>query len=165
MYKVFFTVLVASLIFCSCSFNPNVPQTGENFLQGIWTEDSIENKDQLVSYEKFDFKFTCDSFYLTSTSFSVTNLDGGECYNGNTWKEYAKGIYTFSNDTLNLNGVFVNKDFRYKPESSCYRFGKIEEKFVVKKHSLDTIILNSTLSHLNHIIILKEKTNCIIPTK
>lgn len=165
MYKIFLTFLFILVVFYACSFNPNVPKTGEDFLQGTWAEDSIENKDQLVSYERFDFKFTCDSFYLTSTSFSVTNLDGGECYNGNTWQEYAKGIYTFNNDTLNLNGVFVNKDFRFKPESSCYRFGKLEEKFSVKQQSSDTIILNSTLSHLNHIMVLKEKTSCIIPAK
>lgn len=165
MYKIFLRFLVGLIFLYACSFNPNVPQTGEDFLQGTWIEDSIENKNQLVSYEKFDFKFTCDSFYLVSTSFSITNLDGGECYNGNTWKEYAKGVYTFKNDTISLKGVFVNKDFRFKPESSCYRFGKLEEKFSVKKHSTDTVILNSTLSHLNHIMVLKEKTSCIIPNK
>ncbi len=155
-----------SLVFLSsCSFNPNIPKTGEDFLQGTWSEDSIENKNQLVSYEKFDFKFTCDSFYLKSTSFSKVNLDGGECYNANTWQEFAKGVYTFDNDTLKLNGVFVNKDFRFKPQSSCYRFGKLEEKFLVKKQSADTVIINSTLSHLNHILVLKEKTSCDIPVK
>lgn len=163
MQKNFFVLLFGILIFYSCSFNPNVPRTGEDFLQGIWSEDSIENKDQLVSYEKFDFKFTCDSFYLNSTSFSITNLDGGECYNGNTWHEYAKGTYSLMNDTLKLSGVFVNKDFRYKPESSCYRFGKLEEKFLLEKQGQDTIILNSTLSHLKHILVLNEKTICKVP--
>jgi len=165
MHKLFLTFLSGLLIFSSCSFNPNVPKAGEGFLQGTWAEDSIENKDQLVSYERFDFKFTCDSFYLKSTSFSTINLDAGECYNGNTWREYAKGFYTFDKDTLILNGVFVNKDFRFKPESSCYRFGKMEEKFLVEKVNSDTIIINSTLSHLRHILVLKERTNCDHPIK
>jgi hypothetical protein len=165
MHRIFLLFPFILLIFCSCSFNPNIPQTGADFLQGTWTEDSIENKDQLVSYEKFDFKFTCDSFYLKSTSFSTVNLDGGECYNANTWEEYAKGFYTFAKDTLILNGVFVNKDFRFKPQSSCYRFGKLEEKFLVKKQGPDTIIINSTLSHLKHMLVLKEKTTCDVSVK
>jgi hypothetical protein len=160
MQKISLFFLLSFLTLCSCSFNPNIPQTGEDFLQGTWTEDSIENKDQLVSYEKFDFRFTCDSFYLKSTSFSTVNLDGGECYNANTWEEYAKGFYTYDKDTLILNGVFVNKDFRFKPQTSCYRFGKLEEKFLVEKQGTDTIIINSTLSHLKHILVLKEKTSC-----
>lgn len=144
----------------ACSFNNKVPQTGLTYLQGSWIEDSVKNQSQLVNYENYKFRFTCDSFYLNIESFSKVNLDGGECYNQNNWQEYVKGTYTSNKDTLHLNGAFVTENFKYKPEGSCYRFGKFEEDFLMKQVNEDTLEIRSTLSAIVHQLILTQKTTC-----
>ncbi|QEK52343.1 fumarate hydratase [Pedobacter aquae] len=154
LYAVFFISLQA------CSFNEQVPSAGDAFLQGSWTEDSIPLKNQLVNYEQYQFKFTCDSFYLQINTHSKVNLYGGECYNTDTWREYVKGTYTVVADTLKLNGAFVNQDYKYKPENSCYRFGKFEYDFLMLKKHQDTLQIKSKLQTLPHFIVLKERTSC-----
>lgn len=146
--------------FYACSFNTKAPQTGLSYLQGSWREDSIKNQSQLVNYENYAFRFTCDSFYLNIKSFSKVNLDGGECYNKNTWEEYVKGTYTSNQDTLHLNGAFVTANFKFKAEGTCYRFGKFDEDFLVKKIDESTLEIQSTLSPIAHQLILIQKTSC-----
>ncbi|MDA9555851.1 fumarate hydratase, partial [Pelobium sp.] len=118
--RLFAVFLVLTSLF-ACTFNKEKPSTGVAFLQGKWDEDSVENKEQLVSYEQNYITFTCDSFYLKIHTYSKVNLNGGECYNKNNWEEYAKGYYHLVKDTLKLEGNFVNQDYKYKPEGSCYR--------------------------------------------
>jgi hypothetical protein len=144
----------------SCSFNPKPPSKGVNFLQGKWMEDTIENKEQLVTYQQHRFTFTCDSFYLTIHSYSKVNLQGGSCYDAKEWNEYAKGNYILSKDTLKLNGNFVNKEFRYKAETSCYRTGKYLEDFLLNAHQDSIVHITSLLTGLHHQLNLKEKLVC-----
>jgi hypothetical protein len=144
MRKSFLILSIPLLILAACSFNPKVVPIGDDYLQGNWEElFSVEN-DQLVSYERYAFKITCDSFYLDIDSYSKVNLEGGECYNDNKWKEYVKGTYHVKDDSLYLKGAFVNNDYRYKPESSCYRFGVYEENFRITKLGTDSILINNS---------------------
>jgi hypothetical protein len=155
---ILFAVFLLSLQ--ACSFNEQVPSTGDAFLQGSWTEDSIPLKNQLVNYEQYQFKFTCDSFYLQINTQSKVNLYGGECYNSDSWSEYVKGTYTVVADTLKLNGAFVTQDYKYKPENSCYRFGKFEYDFLMQKKHQDTLQIKSKLQTLPHLLVLKKRTPC-----
>lgn len=152
----FFLVSISS----ACTFNKKEQASGVDFLQGKWSEDSVENKSQLVSYQQHDFKFTCDSFYLNIKSFSKVNLNGGPCYDKKTWQEYAKGYYELSGDTLKFKGNFVNEDYKFKPENSCYRVGKYEESFLLINKSAELIAIKSLQTNLSHKIALKEKVVC-----
>ena len=144
----------------ACTFNKKEQASGVDYLQGKWSEDSVENKSQLVSYQQHDFKFTCDSFYLNIKSFSKVNLNGGPCYDKKAWQEYAKGYYELSGDTLKFKGNFVSKDYKFKPENSCYRVGKYEENFLLINKSADLITIKSLQTNLSHQLTLKEKTVC-----
>ncbi|MBK0381399.1 hypothetical protein I5M32_00375 [Pedobacter sp. SD-b] len=156
----FILMLFVYTLIGSCSFNQKPPSQGLKFLQGKWAEDSVENKNQLVTYQKHKFTFTCDSFYLTLHSYSSVNLQGGSCYDAKEWEEYAKGNYSISADTLKLNGNFVNQDFKYKAETSCYRTGKYIEDFIINDHQDSTLLLTSLLTGLRHQINLKERLVC-----
>ncbi|MBC7653003.1 MAG: hypothetical protein H7098_00850 [Oligoflexus sp.] len=159
-FPLFIFIICIYILTGGCSFNPKPPSQGVDFLQGKWTEDTVENKEQLVAYQRHRFTFTCDSFYLTIHSFSKVNLQGGSCYDAKEWNEYAKGNYILSKDTLKLNGNFVNKDFRYKAETSCYRTGKYIEDFMLNSHQDSTVHITSLLTGLHHQINLKEKLVC-----
>ncbi len=159
-FALFILIISSYLLTGGCSFNQKPPTKGVKFLQGKWTEDKIENKEQLVTYQQHHFTFTCDSFYLTVHSFSKINLQGGSCYDAKEWNEYAKGNYVLSKDTLKLNGNFVNKDFRYKAETSCYRTGKYLEDFLLNSHQDSIVHITSLLTGLHHQLNLKEKLVC-----
>lgn len=155
-----FLVFIVSLIVSSCALNPPAKHYGEDFLQGLWVEESVPLQDKLVSYERYHFKFTCDSFYLNIKSYSKVNLNGGTCYNKNEWQEYVKGTYKMNQDTLHLQGAFVSSTYRFKPQGDCYRFGNFKEDYILKRLSADSIVLNSTITSLPHTITLKEKLSC-----
>jgi hypothetical protein len=159
--KINYLLIATTLLFLgACSFNKEVKESGVAFLQGSWNEDSIANKAQLVNYQHNHFTFTCDSFYLQINSFSTVNLQGGPCYAAKEWQEYAKGYYTLAKDTLKFDGVFVDKSFRYKPEKSCYRFGKFTENFLITQQSDSLINLKSLQTGLKHQLVLKQKGIC-----
>ena len=157
-YFLFAFILLA---FSSCRFNQSKPSEGIAFLQGKWAEDSVLNKSQLISYQQYYITFTCDSFYLNIHSYSKTNLNGGACYDSKSWQEFAKGYYKLVNDTLKLEGNFVDKAYKYKKEGSCYRFGKYKEDFILDKKSEENFIIKSLQTSLYHQLVLKEKLVCM----
>lgn len=148
------------LAISACSFNKEEKLTGEVFLQGIWTEDSLPSQNQLVSYQQFDFKFTCDSFYVKIKNYSKVNLQGGNCYDKNTWFEYAKGYYTVKNDSLKFDGNFVDFEYKYKTQGSCYRSGKFTEVFLIEQQLDSLLKVKSLQSGMLHQFLLKEKMVC-----
>jgi hypothetical protein len=159
------------LIFCfllflssACTFNKKEQASGVDYLQGKWSEDTVKNKAQLVSYQQHNFKFTCDSFYLQINSYANVNLNGGACYDKNSWIEYAKGYYQLVGDTLKLEGNFVSKQYKFKPERSCYRVGKYQENFILIKEDKGTqiLIIKSLQTSLTHQLKRKEKGVCTI---
>ncbi len=158
-FKILFFSFSASLLIAACSFNKKVESTGELFLQGTWREDTIANE-QLVSYQKFNFQFRCDSFYLTINNFSTANLQGGPCYDKNTWSEYAKGYYQVINDTLRFDGNLVDKQFKYKTQGSCYRSGKFTDSFLINNLGDSVLVLKSLQTGTSHRLLLIEKSEC-----
>lgn len=156
----FFSTLVVLFLLASCKFNKVEKSAGEAFLQGKWTEDSSENESQLVAYQHFNFTFSCDSFYTVIHNFSKVDLQGGSCYDKGQWNEYAKGYYKIVDDTLKFDGNFVDKEFKYKTQGSCYRSGKFTDTFLIKSKTDSVLILKSLASGILHEILLKEKTVC-----
>ncbi|MEO5910117.1 MAG: hypothetical protein ABIP95_04470 [Pelobium sp.] len=153
-------LFILSIFIFSCSFNKEVKSSGELALQGKWEEDTVKNKLQLVSYQQHFLTFTCDSFYLQLHSYSTINLQGGKCYDAKDWLEFAKGYYKMAKDTLKMEGNFVNEDFKYKAEGSCYRTGKYIENFILTQQNDSTVILKSLQTGLSHQLLLKQKLTC-----
>ena len=153
----FILILFAS---ASCKFNPNLQGKGADVLQGVWQEDSILYRDQLLQYTAHQFKFTCDSFYATLDTYSKTNIYPDSCYNEGKWLEYAKGTYVLRNDSLLLSGTFTKPNFKQKI-SGCYRIGLYLETFLIKKAEERSIQLVSLKQHRPIQLALKEKITCI----
>lgn len=155
-----FSFISILLFSSSCRFNPNLQGKGADFLQGVWQEDSILYRDQLLQYTTHQFKFTCDSFYVTLNTYAKTNIYPDSCFNEGKWLEYAKGTYSVRNDSLLISGTFTKSNFKQKI-SGCYRVGQYIETFIIKGRSSESIHLESLKQHLPLQLSLKEKITCI----
>ncbi len=155
-----FSLLLAALLFsASCKFNPDVQGEGFAAIQGIWEEEPLKYRDSLLQYTRHQFKFTCDSFYATLETTSKVNYYDDSCFNNGRWKEYAKGNYAVSNDTLYFNGTFTKSNFKQKL-SGCYRTGQYIPVFLIKHTSAEKIELLNLQQNISVVLKLKEKINC-----
>ena len=153
-------VFLPFLFMTSCSRLPDIQGKGETFLQGVWNQDSVANKEQLQNYTQHKFKFTCDSFYVDFTTHSKVNYYEEECFNNGLWKEYAKGTYQVRNDTLILVGDFTKPNYKQKV-SGCYRNGRYITSFKVKTWSAEELALESLSDQTEVKLNLKEKITCV----
>lgn len=160
MNRLILILFLITAFFSSCKFNPNLQGKGADFLQGVWHEDSVSYRADLLQYTTHQFKFTCDSFYVTLNTFAKTNIYPDSCFNEGRWTEYAKGNYTVRNDSLHIYGTFTKPNFKQKI-SGCYRIGQYLETFIIKENSAESIELMSLKQHLPLKLALKEKITCI----
>ena len=152
--------VVACLLFSSCSRLPNIQGKGEEFMQGVWNEDSVAFSHKLSNYTQHRFKVTCDSIYIDLVTHSKVNFYEDSCYHNGIWKEYAKGVYAVRGDTLIVGATFTHANYKQKI-SGCYRIGRYDKNFLIKKHSSDTLILESLNDQSEIKLVLKEKINCV----
>lgn len=156
-------VLVAFLFtiffFSACRFNPEVQQRGSSALQGTWEEEPLKYQDSLLTHTKHSFTFTCDSFYVTLETSSKVNYYEDSCYHNGKWKEYAKGNYVLSNDTLYIIGTFTKANFKQKI-SGCYRSGQYLPLFLIQKIAPGEIKLMNLQQHLPVTLKLKQRIKC-----
>jgi len=148
------------ILVLSCTRLPNVQGNGEARLQGVWNQDSVANAEQLLNYTQHKFKFSCDSFYVDLTTHSKVNYYEEACFNKGVWKEYAKGNYTVSGDTLFLVGTFTKANYKQKV-SGCYRNGRYISSFKIKSKGNENLVLESLNDQKECVLILKEKINCV----
>lgn len=146
-------------LFSACKFNPNMQKTGAPEFQGIWEEAPLPFKDSLLLNTKHTFTFTCDSFYVNIETFSKVNYHADSCFKGGHWKEYAKGNYVISKDTLYLVGAFTHENFKQKL-AGCYRTGVYNPKFLIRKTSPQEIELVNIHQHVPMSLNLKQKITC-----
>jgi len=158
LHLVLFTFYL--LLFAACTRLPNVQGNGEPALQGIWNQDSVANADQLLNYTQHKFKFSCDSFYVDLTTHSKANYYEEACFNKGVWKEYAKGTYTVSGDTLFLAGTFTKANYKQKV-SGCYRNGRYISNFKINGKDQNKLILESLNDQKECVLVLKEKIICV----
>ncbi len=159
--RLYFLLSIFLLFTCiSCTRLPNVQGKGEVFLQGVWSQDSITNKEQLLSYTKHDFKISCDSFYVDLTTYSKVNYYEDSCFNNGVWKEYAKGVYKVKGDTLILDGNFTKPNYKQKI-SGCYRSGRYRPSFKIKLSNPNSLVLESLNDQRECTLVLKEKIKCV----
>ena len=150
------------IVFCSaCHFNANMQTRGQVFLQGEWQQDSIPKQKQLVSYSLYHLRFSCDSFFISISSFSKVNTGPDSCMDSGHWTEYTRGTYVQKNDTLHLKGQFCNADMSLKDDKGCFRSGDYEEFFKLNKSTDTTLQFASTTSVIPINAHLIKKTSCI----
>ena len=158
VYFLLSTFLLFSLI--ACIRRPNVQGKGEVILQGVWSQDSIANRESLLSFTKHDFKISCDSFYVDLTTYSKVNYYEDSCFNNGIWKEHAKGTYNVKGDTLLLEGDFTKSNYKQKI-SGCYRNGRYLPSFKIKSSGPNNLVLESLNDQRECALVLKEKITCV----
>ncbi|MEJ7691969.1 fumarate hydratase [Daejeonella sp.] len=144
----------------SCKFNENMQGKGRDDVQGVWEEGTVAYQNERLQYSKHQFRFSCDSVYVTIKTFANVNTYPDSCFNNGRWTEYAKGVYETKKDTLLITATFTKPDFKQKI-SGCYRTGQYLPAFVIKKSTTDTLYLEGLQEHLPFYLILKERTPCI----
>lgn len=144
----------------ACSFNPNFQTHGEGYLQGEWQQDSVTMQQQLVNYSLYNFKFNCDSFFVSIKTVSKINQGVDSCTKSGKWTEYAKGVYDQRGDTLHVRGLFCNPDYSYKDPDGCLRSGVYEDSFKVKQTGDSTIQLSPVSSVISFNARLIQKSIC-----
>ncbi|MGV3509333.1 MAG: fumarate hydratase [Sphingobacteriaceae bacterium] len=153
-------LILTSCLLISCKFNPNYQGSGTEFLQGVWEEVPVAYQDSLIQYTKHNFRFTCDSVYITLETKAKSNYYPDSCFKDGKWTEYAKGNYVVSNDTLYIISTFTKSNWKQKL-SDCYRIGQYLTAFVIKSKSDDNVELRGLQQHVPVTLQLKERTKCI----
>lgn len=146
-------------LLASCTFNPNFQGRGSEAFQGVWDEEPYPLRDSLIQYTSHHFKFSCDSFYAVLSTTARQNYYEDSCFNQGKWKEYAKGTYVVSHDTLYLVGTFTKANFKQKLHG-CYRIGQYLPVFLIKHTSEDKIELENLQLHRPVSLKLKQKIVC-----
>ncbi|WP_233509702.1 fumarate hydratase [Pedobacter chinensis] len=159
LYFLFFAFYL-SAFFSACSPLPNIQGKGEEFMQGVWNQDSVAYSNKLSNYTQHHFKFTCDSVYIDLVTHSKVNFYEDSCYNNGVWKEYAKGVYAVRGDTLLVGATFTHANYKQKI-SGCYRIGRYDKNFLIRKKTTDTLVLESMSDQREITLSLKEKVTCI----
>ena len=162
MQKLTFAIILLTLTLClgACWMNPNRQKPGVKALQGEWQQDTVPIQKKLITYPLYHFKFTCDSFFVSISSFSKVNTGPDSCMNSGHWTEYSKGTYGQKNDTLHLKGQFCNADMSIKDDKGCFRSGDYEELFKVIKKTDSLVQLVSTTNTIPINARLIKKTSC-----
>lgn len=153
-------LFIAVLLYSSCSRLPNIQGKGEEFMQGVWNEDAVAYSQKLSNYTQHHFKVTCDSIYIDLVTHSKVNFYEDSCFNNGVWKEYAKGVYTVRGDTLIVGATFTHANYKQKI-SGCYRIGRYDKNFLIKKRVADTLILENLSDQREIKLTLKEKITCV----
>lgn len=157
LYVIFF---ISVILYSSCSRLPNIQGKGEEFMQGVWNEDSVAFSHKLSNYTQHRFKISCDSIYIDLVTHSKVNFYEDSCFNNGIWKEYAKGVYAVRGDTLFVGATYTHANYKQKI-SGCYHIGRYDKNFLIKKYSADTLILEGLNDQREIKLALKEKITCI----
>jgi hypothetical protein len=149
------------LLMAACSLNPSMQGKGADYLQGEWKQDSVPMQQKLLNYSLYHFKFSCDSVYIKVDSYAKVNSGMDSCMNKGQWKEYIRGTYHQSNDTLHIKGNFCNADYSLKKQAGCFRYGPYEEHFKVTKKGDSLVQFISTSNVIPVNLHLVKRTTCV----
>lgn len=130
------------LALAACQRHSDMQHEGDERLQGIWVQEAIPMQDQLLEYTRHEFKFTCDSIYVTMHTTSQVVRSTDSCYQDGEWTEYAKGVYVVRGDSLLVDGLYTRADWRQKI-SGCYRSGQFLPRYKILAHSPESITLEN----------------------
>lgn len=155
-------LLVAAFIVLasSCKFNSKYQHEGESKLQGTWIQESVPYQDQLLAYSLHEFRFTCDSVYVTINTIAKQPTIVDSCYNNGQWTEYAKGLYVIRNDSLLIEATYTYENGKQKLKG-CYHIGQYLPRLQIKSLGTDSLYLEARNSHIPIQLRKTETTTCI----
>lgn len=147
-------------VFASCQRHTDMQGEGEDYLQGIWVQDSIPGQDQMLNYTLYQFKFTCDSVYAEMQVRNKVQSIPDSCYNNGKWTEYAKAVYSVRSDSMIVDGVYTKPNGKQKI-SGCHKHGIYGPRFLIKFKSKDSLVLENRFE--SRPIVLRKTTdlNCV----
>lgn len=149
--------------FASCYRHSDMQTEGVAGLQGVWVQDSVANKDQLLNYTLHEFTFRCDSIYATMDVHAKTKTMPDSCFKDGNWKEYAKGVYVQRGDSLVVEGIYTRENGKQKI-SGCYKNGQYLPRFKIITIATDSIVLQSKFES-KPIILRKTQDIICVPKK
>ncbi|MDQ7948062.1 MAG: hypothetical protein REI78_06850 [Pedobacter sp.] len=91
---------------------------------------------------------------------SKVNYYADTCFNNGIWKEYAKGTYSLSGDTLMLTGTFTKANYKQKI-SGCYRVGQYINSFKIRDTANHKLVLENLNDQAVIELKLKQRLNCV----
>lgn len=153
--------MIALLFFLSsCKFNSNYQNPGELSLQGTWVQESVPYQNELLSYSLHEFRFSCDSVYVTIRNFAKKPTIIDSCYNNGEWTEYAKGLYVIRTDSLLIEATYTHSTGKQKL-TGCYHIGQYLPRLQIKKQSEDSLYLQVRNNHIPINLRKTETTTCV----
>lgn len=150
-------------LFTACQRHSEMQTEGVSFLQGVWTQDSIPQQDEMLSFTLHEFTFTCDSLYTQMHVKSKTKTMPDSCFNDGAWTEYAKGVYVLRGDSIVVEGIYTKANGKQKI-SGCYKSGQYLPRFKLVYHDKDSVVLENRFDS-RPIILRKIKDITCVPKK
>ncbi|MCJ8208253.1 fumarate hydratase [Mucilaginibacter sp. RS28] len=159
--KITLACMTMAVLLAACSPNARYQGKGETTLQGEWKQDSVRLQQKLITYSLYNFKFNCDSFFVSINTVSKVNYGADTCMNKGHWTEYARGLYVMSHDTLRIRGFFTYPNQKIKYQADCFRVGVIDERFKVKQLSDSLYQFRNLTSTEPFTMHLTKKITCV----
>ncbi|MGJ1206163.1 fumarate hydratase [Sphingobacterium lactis] len=129
-------------IFAGCQRHSDMQDEGEDYLQGIWVQDSIPGQAAMLNYTIHEMKFTCDSIYVTMHVHNKVKSIPDSCYGDGTWTETAKAVYSVRQDSMIVEGVYTKPNGKQKI-SGCHKHGQYIPRFMISAKGGDSLILEN----------------------
>lgn len=130
------------LLSSACVRHSDMQGQGEEALQGVWIQDSSVSQAQMLEYTLHEFRFVCDSVYITMHVNSRIQRIADSCYGGGQWTEYAKAVYDVRGDSVIVDGVYTKPDGKQKV-SGCHRHGRYTPRYYLSVKSKDSVVLEN----------------------
>ena len=141
--KAYLLITLGMLLhFTSCQRHSDMQSEGIQTFQGVWKEQIDSNKNKLLNYTVHEFKFICDSVYVTMDVHAKTKTIADSCYKNGNWQEFAKAVYVQRGDSILAEGVYTKEDGKQKI-SGCYKNGQYLPRFKLIYNSSDSIVLQN----------------------
>lgn len=153
-------ILSALFFLSSCKFNSNYQNSGELSLQGTWVQESVPYQDELLNFSLHEFRFSCDSVYVTIKNFATKPIIVDSCYNNGEWVEYAKGLYVIRNDSLLIEATYIHSTGKQKL-TGCYHIGQYLPRLQINNQTTDSLYLEVKNSHIPINLRKTETTSCV----
>lgn len=137
------SILIISIaISCKKQEDICLPVTND-LLQGSW-EDYC-NQCYNLGGRTYNIFFDENYFYLEKIEYSDLVLVS--CNNINSWSQYVKGMYAFSDGIMTLNGFYSDENYNILENSTCPQVidtGTFYMEFNNVVYCNDTLILQNT---------------------
>lgn len=158
--RLLMVAMLSAVLLFACKFNSDYQGEGEPALQGTWVQDSIPLQDSLMQYTLHEFRFSCDSVYITLHTIAKQPIVVDACFNEGKWTEYARGLYVIRNDSLLIEATYVHASGKQKL-TGCYRIGQYLSRMKIVSLSEDSLKMEDKNSFIPLALRRTATTTCI----